>query len=193
MKNNGKLFIVSAPSGAGKTTIVNLAIPFLQKDFPIKRVLTCTSRPPRTKEKEGIDYSFISKDTFESKIKDRFFLEYMKYADHYYGSPSTIFSEMKNGTSFIMIIDLVGAKKVKELVPNATFIWITPPSINALKKRLFGRNTETAEKIQTRLDTAQKEIEEEHSLPLFSHHIINDDLQIAVTEFIAIIKNKLAS
>ena len=193
MKQTGKLFIVSAPSGAGKTTLVIKALKALQNDFPIKRVITYTSREPRETEQNKIDYLFLSKKEFEEKIRNNFFLEHTEYAGNYYGSPSSIFDYMRNGKSFIMIIDLVGAKKIKQIAPQATFIWIAPPSLNILEKRLRNRKTDNDIKIIERLEVAQKEMTEKASLSFFDYHVINNDITDSVNKLISIIKNGLIS
>ena len=193
MESKGKLFVVSAPSGAGKTTLVTEALKTLQKDFSIEKVVTCTSREPRETERNKIDYSFFSKKEFENKINAKFFLEYTEYAGNYYGSPSSIFDDMKHGKSFILIIDLVGAKRIKQIAPNSAFIWITPPSLEILEKRLRNRKTDNDITITKRLEAAQKEMAEEASLSLFDYHIINDDLLDSANELISIIKNGLIS
>ena len=102
----GKLFVVSGPSGVGKTTIVRQAIERLSKDYDIERIVTYTSRPPREGEEPGQDYIFISSDEFKQKQQDRFFLETNEYENHSYGSPMPSTQDMELGKSFIMILDI---------------------------------------------------------------------------------------
>jgi guanylate kinase len=193
MKPKGKLFVVSAPSGAGKTTLVTEALKTLQKDFSIERVVTCTSREPRGTEQNKIDYLFFSKKEFEEKINNNFFLEHTEYSGNCYGSPSSIFNDMEQGKSFILIIDLVGAKRIKQIATQATFIWIAPPSLKILEKRLRNRKTDNDIKITKRLEVALKEMSEEKYLSLFDYHITNDNLTDSINELTSIIKNGLIS
>ena len=187
----GKLFVISAPSGAGKTTIIQKALAELQTTIDIKRVVTCTSRESRIEEVDGQDYNFFTESEFEQKIKDGYFLEYTKYTGNYYGSPKSILKEIEHGTSFILIIDLAGAKNVFKTAPNATFIWISPPSIDTLRERLVNRQTETDETITNRLQTAEQEISEEESLDIFTYHVINNVLDDAVAEVVGIIRDEI--
>jgi guanylate kinase len=187
----GKLFVISAPSGAGKTTIVNLALDQLQETHNIERVITCTSRKPRGGEIDKQDYNFLSREEFEQKLNDGFFIEHAIYANNYYGSPISILDDMKKGKSFFSVIDLAGAKQVSTKVPQAIFIWISPPNMETLAKRLKNRGTETDEQIERRLNAAIKEMEEEKALKLFQHHIINNKLEVAVEELVTIIDGEL--
>ena len=187
----GKLFIISAPSGAGKTTLTTSALQKLQENYNIERVITCTSRTPRKGEIDGKDYNFFSRKNFEQKINEGFFIEHAIYANNYYGSPISILNDMKNGKSFISVLDLAGAKQIAIKVPKATFIWIAPPNIKTLETRLSKRGTESDEQIKHRLEAAKNEMSEEKKLNLFQHHIINDDFNMAVTELVSIIKTEL--
>src|SRR3989338_2709281 len=123
-----KLFVVSAPSGAGKTTLVKAALEHLCKKFPIKRVITYTTRPARAGEMDGEHYYFISVNDFKQKVTEGFFLEWSSWYDHYYGSPVSIIEEIKKGTSFVAILDRAGAAEVLRAYPKAVCIWITPGS-----------------------------------------------------------------
>lgn len=183
-KKNGQLIIVSAPSGAGKDSVVN---GLMQKDSTNKWIsISATSRPKRGKEQEGIDYYFLSKEEFEEKIKEEFFLEYAEYAGNYYGTPKKYIKEkLDQGIDVILIIEIQGAKKVKELLPESLLIFIMPPSLKTLAKRLKKRGTDSNEKIIERFHTAYKEINE---VTKYNYVVVNDDLEEAINKVEAIIK-----
>lgn len=188
----GTLFIISAPSGAGKTTVATQALERLQKKYDISRVITFTSRRSRGEETNLSDYHFISKEEFEQKIKDGFFIEYTEYAGNYYGSPISILDDMKLGKSFFSIIDIEGAKAVKKVVPEAVLVWIKPPSMEELARRLKERGTESDTQIQKRLVVAEQELEEvDKHQRLFDYLITNDVFEESVEGLMKIVEKKL--
>lgn len=182
----GKLFIVSAPSGAGKTTLVTRLLQDLRPHYAIERGITYTSRAPRLGEQHGIDYHFISSAEFEAKIAQSFFLEWSGQYGAYYGLPRSIIDQMEQGRSFFMILDRSGARAIKEQVPGAVLIWIKTGSVEVLKERLLARGKDTAEQIEHRLRLAHQEIQQEEENPLFNHAILNDSFEIAVENLKAI-------
>ena len=186
------LFVVSGPSGCGKTTVVEEALTLLQKKYPIKRVITYTTRPARTGEVDGEHYHFLSVDDFKQKIEQGFFLEWSAWYDNYYGSPASIVENIARGLSYIAILDRPGALNVQRAYLQAVLIWIEPPSLEELKKRLEGRAQNDKADIDNRLIKAIIEMDQEHAEPLFSYTIKNDDLAAAVLEFVALIEAKLA-
>lgn len=192
MAKSGKLFVLSAASGAGKTSVVTEALNRLKEKFDIERVMTYTSRTPRDGEVDGQDYQFLSKEDFERKIKDGFFLEFTEYAGKYYGSPASIIPELDLGKSFVMVIDIEGAKSVSKAHSDAVCIWMDPPSINVLKDRLLKRGTETEVQIERRLNVAKQEMEEAHKQQrLFTYRLVNEDFDQAVREFMLIVEKAL--
>lgn len=188
----GKLFIISAPSGAGKTTLVTATLERLQSKWPLERVVTYTSKQPRHNERDGIDYHFISPQDFQERIDHGFFLEWSSAYQTYYGSPRSIITERAKGRSFIMIIDRVGAERVKQLVHDALLIWIAPPSFKELQRRLENRATETKDQIARRLERARVEIALENQNPLYDFTIINDDFHTAQQELESFFEKKLS-
>lgn len=180
---SGKLFIISAPSGAGKSTLIQAILQEIQ--YPIKQVITYTTRAPRPGEIPGKDYHFIDKDLFESRIKEGFFLEYSHAYNKYYGSPIDILNDIKNGDSFIVIVDYVGAKAIKAIYSEAVGIWITPPNLEVLRGRLNARGCHSVQDLNHRLELAAKEMDLERD-GIFSHTVINDDFEIAKDEIKAI-------
>jgi guanylate kinase len=185
-KQIGKLFVISAPSGAGKTTLVERA---LNELGCLKRVVTFTTKEPRARETQDIDYYFISRAEFEQKIAEHFFLEWSDVYGAYYGTPRSILQELEQGESRIVIVDRKGALAIQEIYPEAVLIWIKPPSLEILKQRLCDRNTESAEKINFRLALAQNELAV--SPKEFNYVLVNNDLNQATHDLISIIKKQM--
>jgi len=172
-RKTGLAFIISGPSGAGKTTLVSM----LTKEFDcVVRNISFTTRAPRSNERDGVDYHFISKAEFEEKIEKGDFLEHAKVFDHYYGtSKSSVDAEKKKGKHVILVIDTQGAIQLMDCY-DAAFIFVSPPNIEELPKRMLSRKSENEEAIAHRLSWAEKE------MALASHYdycIVNEDLQIA--------------
>lgn len=182
------LFVVSGPSGSGKTTVVEQALAVLQKKHLIKRVITYTTRPARQGEIDGKHYHFLSVEDFKNKIEKGFFLEWSAWYDHYYGSPASIITDIAQGTSYIAILDRPGALSVQRAYPQAVLIWIEPPSLQELKKRLEYRAQNVTQEIEKRLAKAVVEIDQERENSYFSYTIKNDDLSVAVLEFVSLIE-----
>lgn len=180
---NGLLIVISGPSGAGKGTICQRIINEVDN---IKLSISMTSRDKRGNEIDGKDYYFVTKEEFEERIKNNEFLEYaIVHNNKYYGTPkSKIEENLKEGISVILEIDIQGALKVKELVKNAIFIFIMPPSMKILKERLTNRHTETEDKILERFKTAYKEINEYKK---YNYVVVNDNLDDAVSKVKSII------
>ena len=154
-KHSGKLFILSGPSGAGKGTICKQ----LLEETDVELSVSMTTRKPRIGETEGVSYYFVEKEDFLSKIQKNGFLEYAEVYGNYYGTPKApVIEKLAAGVDVILEIDMQGALKVKENYPNGVFIFILPPSMAELRKRLTGRGTETAEAIEMRLGETLKEL-----------------------------------
>ena len=177
--DSGKLVVFSAPSGSGKTTLVHH---LLQQRLPIGFSISATSRPPRGKEKDGVDYFFMSENSFREKIAEDAFLEYEEvYEGTFYG---TLRSEVdrlwKTGKSVLFDIDVVGGLNVKRQYPDQCLaLFIQPPSLSELEKRLRGRGTDNEKKIKERLTKATKELDLANQ---FDKVIVNDDLETAKEE-----------
>lgn len=188
---SGKLFVVSAPSGCGKTTLVDAVIKRLSGNFNIEKVVTYTTRQPRTGEVNGIDYNFISVQEFERKIAEQFFIEYSAVYHHYYGSPCHVIDEMRLGKSYIMILDLAGAISMRALFEQARLIWIYPPSLHALTQRLIERGSDDGEQIKRRIFLAKQELSDTIIHSKFDYFLLNDSLQQAIDAFEAILFKEL--
>ncbi len=172
-KQNGLLFIISAPAGTGKTTLVNL----LLQEFPDLMVnVSYTTRAPRKSEISGQHYHFVSEEEFKAKIKADEFLEYVLLYGTYYGtSRKWINAQQQQGKHVLLVIDTQGALQIKS-VCSSILIFIRPPSLDILKERLEGRQTETDNEINTRLNWAAKEMA---AINHYDYDIINDDLMTA--------------
>lgn len=169
----GLVFIVSAPAGTGKTTLVQM---LLEEFHTVVRSISFTTRLPREGEIEGRDYHFLTESEFKAKIASGDFLEYAQLYGYYYGtSREWVLNQQEKGNHVILNIDTQGALQLKEKL-KATFIFIKPPSLRELKNRLTHRKTETAEAIEQRLEWARKEME---AAKEYDYNIINDDLQTA--------------
>jgi guanylate kinase len=173
----GLVFVVSAPAGTGKTTLVQRLV----NEFPsIMASISYTTRQPRSGEIPGIHYHFISESDFQEKIAAGDFLEYVNLYGTYYGtSYQWIDEQLKKGKHLILVIDTQGALQLKGHFP-AIFIFILPPSLESLRTRLNQRHTETAEMMEKRLAWAQRELEAAHD---YDYQIVNDDLAIAYQIF----------
>jgi guanylate kinase len=187
----GKVFIISAPSGAGKTSIVTKAVERLSIDIPISRVVTYTTRHPRPNEVNGVDYNFVSHQDFQAKAQAGFFLETTNYNDKLYGSPASILTDLELGKSFIFITDIEGVKSLSKLFEKPVSIWLNAPSFNELKKRIISRNTESAHQVEERLKLAEQEIKEAEKPRLFDYKIVNDKFEVTVEELVKLIKSLL--
>ena len=186
MKN--KLFVMSAASGAGKTTLKDLVI----KDFPdIKYSISATTRKPREGEIDGVHYFFKTKEEFEQMIKDDALVEYNLVHGNYYGTPKSFVEKtLAEGNRVLFDLDVFGKVNFDKVYPNATGIFILPPSDEELERRLRGRGTDSEEVIQLRLANAKKEIEFAKTKGKYEYTIVNDDLQKAADELRAILSQK---
>jgi len=171
----GSLFIISAPSGAGKTSLVTKLI---EKDQLIQVSVSSTTRPKRPGEEDGINYHFLTLDAFESKVAEQDFLEHAKVFDHYYGtSKSSVEKQLKDGKDVILEIDWQGAQQVRQLIPEAISIFILPPSLRALEQRLKSRATDSDDVIARRMQDAVSEMQHYKE---FDYLVINNVFDIAL-------------
>ena len=174
---------IAGKAGAGKDTVV---AKYLRKRSSNAWLsISCTSRDMRPGDKEGKSYYFISKEEFERKIENGDFLEYALYNGNYYGTPKEHIEEhLQHGEDVFLVIEVQGALKVKELVPEAICIFIMPPSMKELRKRLVGRKTESKEKVLNRFKTAYQEINE---VANYNYVVTNDEIDNAVNKIQAIL------
>jgi len=180
----GKLFIISAPSGAGKTT---LCTRLLECCPDIVYSISYTTRRPRPGETDGKDYHFITKETFLEKQAHDYWAEWARVHDHYYGTSAEFLSaSMARGQDVLMDIDVQGAVQIKARFPEAITIFIMPPSMDALKQRLAGRGTDDPAVIEKRLQNAIREMAQKD---FYQHVIVNDELEIATNDLINVVES----
>ncbi len=184
--NRPKLFVFSAPSGSGKTTIVKDVL----NTFPnFVFSISATTRKIRPSEKNGVDYYFISENEFKEKIDKNEFVEWEKFYDYYYGTlKSQIEENIKNGFNTVFEVDVKGALSIKKHYPDSVLIFIAPPSIEELKQRLIKRNTETEEDLKKRIERAEMELSFKDK---FDYVVSNADLEIAKKKVKEIIENEI--
>ena len=183
MSDRGNLFVVVAPSGAGKTSLVN---ELLRRDGRMRLSISYTTRAPREGELHGREYHFIDKTAFEKMIASGDFLEHANVYGNYYGtSRKWIEGELEGDHDVLLEIDWQGARQVKKLFPHAVGISILPPSIEELRKRLTARGKDSPETIERRMAVARDEIK--HALD-FEYIIVNESFDVAVTDLQSIVR-----
>ena len=179
---SGHLYIVAAPSGAGKTTLVRL---LLENDSSIRVSISTTTREPRVGEKDGREYHFVEVEDFLEIVSRGEFIEWAEVHGNYYGtSRRWIENELAAGRDVLLEIDWQGAQQVRKAFPKAIGVFILPPSLAALKERLAGRGTDSAQTIARRFAAARDEM---RHVDEFDYVIINDDLQQALGHLLAVV------
>jgi len=174
---SGKLIVISAPSGAGKTTLVEA---LCKADPKLVVSISHTTRPQRDGEKDSVAYHFIDVDSFREMVDAEQFLEHAKVFDNYYGtSKAALDSQLSQGIDVILEIDWQGAESVRQLMPESISIFILPPSYQALETRLTGRGGDDAGTIQRRMDDAINELSHYKK---YDYLVINDEFELAVSE-----------
>lgn len=178
----GLLFIVSAPSGTGKTTLVERLVQVLPN---LRMSRSYTSRPLRNGEQSGVDYNFISRDRFEQRIRDCEFLEWADVFGNYYGtSVQDVEQMLAAGQDVVLVIDVQGARQVKARGVDHTAIFVMPPSFHVLEQRLRGRSKDSEDQMQRRLETARAEAS---SYVDYDYVVVNDELEATVVRLQEII------
>ena len=179
----GHIFVVSAPSGAGKTTIVKSIL----KDIPeLAFSISATTRRKRENERDGFDYHFISEEAFRKKIEENGFVEWEKFYDYYYGTPKGFIDDKINsGISVLLEVDVKGALSIKTIYPDAILIYIYPPSFEVLVERLKNRRTEDETDFKKRVERAKMELSHKDK---FDYLVVNNDLNIAIPQVKSLIK-----
>ena len=175
MKNKGMIIIVSAPSGAGKTSICDALI---KSDKNIVYSVSTTTRNPRKGEKNGREYFFVSDNEFKNMVKKKMFVEWAKVHDHFYGTSKKVLEQtLSKGKDILLDIDVQGAVKIKKQYKDALMIFITTPTLKILKERLIKRNKDSMDVIKTRVANAKKELT---YLPKYDYLIFNDKLDESI-------------
>ena len=183
-RHSGKLFIVSGPSGAGKGTICKRLI---EESDPgrIELSVSMTTRKARVGEEEGRSYYFVSRERFLKEVKNDGFIEYAEVYENYYGTPKEkVLDKLSQGVDIVLEIDIQGAMKVKEAYPEGVFIFILPPSMSILRKRLTGRGTDSLKTIDMRLAHTLDELS---YIEEYDYVVVNGELEEAVSRVKAIV------
>ncbi len=183
MDSDKKLFVLSSPSAGGKTTIIK---ELGNKGLDLSYSISATTRPPRKGEKDGIDYFFLNDEAFQKKIQEKAFIEWANVHGNFYGTlREQVNSYIKENKKVIFDLDVQGGVNLKKAYPKAVLIFLLPPSMDVLKKRLVDRGTETEASIRKRFKDAMKEIE---MAEVYDFQIINDRLEDTLKELVAIIQ-----
>jgi len=187
-EETGLLLVVSGPSAVGKDTVLDalLSLPADPLPAPIRKCVTTTTRPPRPQEADGVDYNFVSAAQFNALVAQDALLEYAEVHNNYYGTPRAyVAAERAEGTDIILKIDVQGGRAVKQKMPDAVLIFLQPPSLEELERRLRGRATENEEDIARRLLNARREMAQR---PFYDYAVTNDTVEEAVDTICAILR-----
>jgi len=182
--DRGTVFVVSAPSGTGKTTLVKA----LRRRFPfLEQSISCTTRRPRAGEKNGRDYHFLSRDEFERRVGEGYFFEWAEVYGNYYGTPKReLLDRIEKGRHVVCSIDVQGALAVKRLVPqSAVLIFVIPPSLEELSRRITDRALDDPRVIERRLEEAKKEM---RRYVHYDYIVVNDEIERAVAVLASIVE-----
>lgn len=183
----GLLIILSGPSGVGKGTVREQL--FKEESLNLAYSISMTTRYKRPGERDGIDYFFVDVDTFKEKIAQGELLEYAQFVGNYYGTPKAHVEQLLNeGKNVVLEIEVQGALQVMEKVPDALTIFLVPPSMEELEKRIRGRRTEAEDVIKERLDKARREIATKDQ---YKHVVVNDDVMRAKDDIVKIIQENM--
>ena len=181
---SGVLVVLSGPSGVGKTAISEKVI---ERGHYV-RAITATTRSPRDGEQDGIDYHFLSREAFEERLGEGGFLEYAEVHGNLYGSPrADIEKQQQPAHAVLLLIDVQGAKTLREQDVDALHVFLEPPGLEELQRRLAGRGDETSEEMELRLENARAELEQKNN---YDHCVVNDDLAQAADRLVRILEEE---
>jgi guanylate kinase len=187
----GNLFIVAAPSGAGKSSLISAILAYSEQERlsnPAELSVSYTTRKPREGDINGVHYHFSSVETFEALIKQDAFYEYAKVFDNYYGtSKAAISDKLSEGTDIFLDIDWQGARQIKAINPDVISIFILPPSVETLRERLVRRGKDSPQVIETRMREAVSEMSH---VDEFDYVIVNDEFDQALADFVSIVNSQ---
>lgn len=184
LNTEGLLIVISGPSGVGKGTVRKAL--FKLEGHDLVYSISMTTRPPREGEVDGVDYYFVSREEFERRIAQDAFLEYAEFVGHYYGTPKDkVEAQLEAGKEVVLEIEVEGALQVRKQMPEAVFLFIAPPSKEALYNRLMSRGTETDAVIASRMEKAKREFPLAHK---YDYIVINDEVTNAADRILAIIR-----
>ncbi|HWC87695.1 MAG TPA: guanylate kinase [Solirubrobacteraceae bacterium] len=182
-----KVFVITGPSGVGKGTLIR---GLLERVPELELSISATTRDPRPGERDGVEYHFMTEEEFERRAGSGGFVEHAAYSGHRYGTlRSELERRLETGMPVVLEIEVQGARQVREAMPEAVAVFIAPPSRDALRARLVGRGTDPPDQVDERLGTADRELEAQ---PEFAHVIVNDRLEEATDELVAVVQRALA-
>jgi guanylate kinase len=182
-KKRGLLIVISGPSGVGKDTLIKR---LLELDRNLRYSVSCTTRPPRPGEQDGVDYSFVSRERFQQLIDEGAFLEHATYNGNLYGTLAERVERARaDGHDIVLKIEVQGAEQVRKNVPDAILIFVVPPSVDELVRRQMKRNTESSQDMTARRQIAEREMEYSSR---YDHVVVNDELERAVAQVLQIIQ-----
>ncbi len=183
-----KVFVITGPSGVGKGTLIR---GLLARIPELELSVSATTRPPRPGEEDGVAYHFLTPERFAAGVSDGDFVEHAEYSGNRYGTlRAELERRIADGVPVVLEIEVQGARQVREAMPEAVQVFIAPPSREALRTRLIGRGTDSAEQVEERLQTAERELEAQ---PEFGHVVVNDRLEDATTALAAIVERSLSA
>ncbi|MFV2001162.1 MAG: guanylate kinase [Acidimicrobiia bacterium] len=183
LKRRGKLIVIAGPSGVGKSSIIGVVLERTNSRFSV----SATTKPARAGEVDGVDYHFVSRETFMDAIENNLLIEWAEFAGHLYGTMvSEVEPALDAGTNVVLNIEIEGAKQVRKSHPDGIFIFITPPSLDELRVRLESRGDTSPEDIDRRFSVAAREIAE--APEVFDHIVVNDDLGDAIAQVLDILR-----
>jgi guanylate kinase len=183
-----RVFVITGPSGVGKGTLIRA---LLERVPELELSVSATTRRPRPGERDGVSYHFLSPEQFAARVAAGEFVEWAQYSGNRYGTlRSELESRLAAGVPVVLEIEVQGARQVRETMPEAVQVFIAPPSVQALRARLEGRGTDTADQIRARLLTAEAEMAAQRE---FAHVVVNDRLEQALEELVGIVQTELSA
>jgi guanylate kinase len=181
-----KVFVITGPSGVGKGTLIR---GLLERVPELELSVSATTRAPRPGEQDSVDYHFLTPDEFERRVTGGDFVEHATYSGNRYGTlRSELERRLRSGAGVVLEIEVQGARQVRAAMPDAVAVFIAPPSREALRARLVGRGTDSAEQVDARLETAERELEAQ---PEFRHVVVNDRLEEATDALVSIVRREM--
>ncbi len=181
-----KVFVITGPSGVGKGTLIR---GLLEEVPELEMSVSATTRKPRPGERDGADYHFLTPEKFSEHVAAGDFLEHASYSGHQYGTlRSEVEHRTREGRPVVLEIEVQGARQIRAAMPEVVPVFIAPPSREALRARLIGRGTDSVEEVETRLQTAERELDAQ---PEFSHVIVNDRLEQATAQLAGVVREAL--
>lgn len=186
MPGTPKVFVITGPSGVGKGTLIR---GLLERVPELELSVSATTRAPRPGEQDGVDYHFLTPERFEHQVAAGDFVEHATYSGNRYGTlRSELERRLRTGAGVVLEIEVQGARQVRAAMPESVAVFIAPPSRDALRARLVGRGTDSAEQVDARLQTAERELEAQ---PEFRHVVVNDRLEVATDALVSIVRAEM--